>query len=78
YMPRNQGPWTRNYEFFTSENGRAWTQAAAGEFGNIKNNPVLQTVKFEPRKARYFKFVSKTEADGQPFTCVAELGVLVK
>jgi alpha-L-fucosidase len=79
YLPRASGVITKDYAFFTSADGQTWGAAAAqGEFGNIRNNPVLQTVPFPAREARFIKFVSKSEVEGKPWTCVAELGVVAE
>lgn len=42
-----------NYEFSTSANGRNWKTVAQGEFSNIVNSRLEQTVNFEKTKARY-------------------------
>ncbi|MBP5563533.1 MAG: discoidin domain-containing protein, partial [Bacteroidales bacterium] len=47
------------YAFHVSADGRAWTSAGEGEFGNIAANPVRQRVTFpNPVKARYFRFTA--------------------
>ena len=46
-----------------------------GEFSNIQNNPVLQTVSFPATTTRYLKFrADRTTRDGETMT-IAELGV---
>jgi alpha-L-fucosidase len=79
YMPRRDGT-TRaivdRYEYHVSSDGKTWTKAAAGEFGNIAANPIQQVVTLDtPAKARYFKFIALHSANGIPL-CAAELGVL--
>lgn len=76
YLPRQRGPWVSAYRFETSLDGKQWKSVSENEFGNIVNNPVQQVVRFAPVKARYFRFTAKSEAQGQPFVTVAELGVL--
>jgi alpha-L-fucosidase len=50
---------------------------ALGSFGNIQNNPVLQTVRFaQPVAARWLKFTCEGAVGNSPATAVAELGVL--
>ncbi len=44
-----------NYEFSTSTNRRNWKTAAKGEFSNIVNSRLEQTVNFEMVQARYIK-----------------------
>jgi alpha-L-fucosidase len=82
YLPRHDGT-TRGivdqYAFYVSADGKDWGKAVVeGEFGNIKANPVEQTVQFDkPVTARYFKFVAKHSADGDHIT-VAEIGLVIK
>jgi alpha-L-fucosidase len=78
YLPRQDG--TTNgmvdqYAFLISTDGKEWKQTAEGEFGNLRANPVEQTVKFSAAKARYFKFIAKHALDKNHAT-VAEIGVL--
>jgi len=79
YMPRRDGT-TRaivdRYEYHLSRDGRTWTKAAEGEFGNIAANPIQQVVTLKkPVKARYFKFIALHSANGIPLSA-AELGVV--
>jgi alpha-L-fucosidase len=80
-MPRRDGTsraLVDQYEYHVSTDGKNWIKVAEGEFGNIANNPVLQTVKLEkPVKARYFKFTATHSANGMPVSA-AELGVQEK
>ena len=63
------------YEFFTSQDGKAWTQAAAGEFANIRANPIEQTVPLAaPTTARFIRFVAGHALDDSP-PVIAEIGV---
>jgi alpha-L-fucosidase len=78
YLPTSTEPWVRDYVFLTSEDGQAWSPAAEGAFGNIENSPVLQTVPFTPRQARYFKFVVKADTKDRLRARAAEIGVLVE
>jgi alpha-L-fucosidase len=82
YLPRQNGPngTIVKYETYTSTDGKDWGKpAAAGEFTNIKNNPVLQRIPFaQPRPARFLKFVALSEINGQPWASAAELGVITR
>jgi alpha-L-fucosidase len=65
------------YEFYISADGRSWGKPiSAGEFSNIKNNPVLQTKAFPAVSGRFIKFVGLEEIDDRNFMTIAELGVL--
>jgi len=82
YLPV-QGRWAKgvakDYEFYVSRNGRIWGKPnVKGEFANIKNNPVLQTVEFEPVKGRYIKLKAVSTVDDKPVLGVAELGVITE
>jgi alpha-L-fucosidase len=80
YLPRSDGT-TRGmvdrYELYVSDDPGSWSQpVAAGEFGNIKANPIRQVVPFgRTVTARYVRFVALHSADGNHVT-VAELGLL--
>ena len=63
------------YAFMISTDGKDWKQVAEGEFGNLRANPVEQTVSFAPAKARYFKFVARHAVE-KNHAVVAELGVV--
>ncbi len=66
------------YAFYTSTDGVNWQQAAAGEFSNIRSNPVEQLVPLpQPVNCRYFKFTVLHVVSGNGIA-VAELGVKVK
>lgn len=63
------------YRFEISEDGKKWVVAAEGEFGNLRANPVEQTVTFAAAKARYFRFVA-LHALAWNHAAVAEVGVV--
>ncbi len=77
-LPYAPGPWPRAYTCSTSRDGQEWTPAAAAEFANLANNPVLQTIPFPPRRARYVQLVVTSEALGRGAIAIAELDVRVK
>ncbi|HEY9257478.1 alpha-L-fucosidase [Chitinophaga sp.] len=68
------------YEYYTSTDGKNWgSPVAKGQFANIKNNPVLQSVPFAAVNARYIRFVAVSPAnDGDKQAAVAELGVMTR
>ena len=63
------------YSFAVSMDGNTWTTASEGEFGNLRANPVEQSVPFTPVKARYFKFIAKHALE-KNHAVVAEVGVV--
>lgn len=80
YLPRTDGTargLVDQYEFYLSADGKTWgPPVVQGEFGNLKANPILQTVPFpQPVSARYFRFVALRAVEGQ-HVAVAELGVI--
>ena len=50
-------------------------QVAAGEFSNIRNNPIEQTVAFAPVEARYLRFVAKRLTEGEGVIGAANFAV---
>ncbi|MDE6322487.1 MAG: alpha-L-fucosidase [Paramuribaculum sp.] len=65
------------YEFQLSRDGVAWTDAAAGEFGNVVNNPIPQHVFLDKSvPARYFRLRSKATVDGSDRITIAELSII--
>ncbi len=78
YLPRQDHSlhgMVDQYTFLVSLDGKAWTTAAEGEFGNLRANPIEQTVSFAPVKARYFKFVARHAVE-MNHAVVAEIGVV--
>ena len=66
------------YEWATSVDGKTWTPAAAGEFANIRANPVEQSITLPaPIATRYVRFIAQHALDDTP-PAVAELGVTAK
>jgi alpha-L-fucosidase len=67
-----------SYEFLTSPDGRTWTQAARGEFGNIVNNRIEQVVPFKAVEARFIRLRAlETDGEGQRAS-FAEIGVITE
>ncbi|WP_129714143.1 alpha-L-fucosidase [Pedobacter sp. SYP-B3415] len=60
YLPRQDGKaegLADRYEFATSMDGVVWDTQAAGEFSNIRANPVQQFVRLsKPARARFIRF----------------------
>ena len=66
------------YIYYVSTGGSNWQQVAAGEFSNIKANPVEQLIQLNNAvNARYFKFSAIHVVSGNGIS-VAELGVQLK
>lgn len=68
------------YRFSVSKDGKNWIPCELnGEFSNIKNNPIPQTVRFKQTyPARYFRFESLREMDNRGFITVGEISILNK
>ena len=78
YLPRQDHTFhgmIDKYTFQVSTDGKTWQTAADGEFGNLRANPVEQTVPFPATQARYFKFIAK-HAIELNHAAIAELGVV--
>lgn len=75
YLPRQDGKthgMTTRYRVELSLDGKNWKNVAEGEFGNLRANPVEQTISFPAQKARYLRFFSTAALDGSG-SSVAEL-----
>lgn len=68
------------YRFYVSVDGKSWKLCdGEGEFSNIRNNPIAQTVRFKKAyPARYFRFEAVREIDNRPFVTAGEIGVLME
>ncbi len=79
YLPPGEGGArgvVDRYEFSTSVDGKTWTPAAAGEFANIRANPVEQEVALHgPVSGRFVRFVALHALDDSP-PAIAEIGVI--
>jgi len=77
YVPRLDGckhGMVDAYEFHVSSDGKTWTKASAGEFGNLAANPTKLRVTFEkPVKARYFRFTATHALDRNDRVALAEI-----
>lgn len=70
----NQNGMVKGYDFYLSKDGREWgSPVASGEF---KNTTAQQTAPLSsPTEGRYFKFVAKSEINGNAWTSAAEIGI---
>jgi alpha-L-fucosidase len=80
YLPRQDWVFigvVDRYKFETSVDGTHWaTQVAVGAFGNIRNNPMLQEVRFAPVDTRFFRFTAIHDVDNNGWIGAAEITVL--
>ena len=53
-----------HYSLWASTDWANWTKVATGEFSNIVNNPIWQTIKFAPVKAKILRFEADRLFDG--------------
>ena len=84
YTPRKDGNTSGviyRYNFYISEDGNKWTKVLSNSaFGNIKNNPVEQEVKFDQSySARYIKLEALSAANEQEhWVSAGEIGIITK
>jgi len=77
YLPRQnqQNGRIKDYEFYTSNDGKNWGKPASK--GKWRNTTALQTVRFDkPVVARYIRLVSLSEVTGEYYTSVAEIDII--
>jgi len=81
YLP-DQGIWNTGiisaYEFYVSGDSINWVLASKGEFANIKNNPLWQTIRFTPTKARYVKLRALKNTSKNDEAGYAEIDVIAE
>ena len=53
-----------HYTLWASSDWNNWKKLASGEFSNIVNNPIWQTIKFEPMKAKILRLDADRLASG--------------
>jgi alpha-L-fucosidase len=56
YLPPQGDGVITHYTLWGSTDWSNWTKLASGEFSNIVNNPIWQTIKFTPTKVRMLRF----------------------
>ena len=79
YNPGDEDELAFKYRFLLSTDGKEWTEPSENrEFGNIKNNPVPQFIRFhEEQTARYFKLeVTEGTEGGTPTINPTQIGIL--
>ena len=54
-----------HYTLWGSTDWANWTKLASGEFSNIVNNPIWQTIMFPATKVRILKFDADRLAQGE-------------
>ena len=54
-----------HYSLWASNEWSNWTKVASGEFSNIVNNPIWQTIKFPSVKARILRLDAESLAEGE-------------
>ena len=54
-----------HYTLWGSTDWNNWTKLASGEFSNIVNNPIWQTIKLTPTKVRMLRFEADRLASGE-------------
>ena len=66
YLPPQNGQdgTITHYTLWGSTNWSDWTKLASGEFSNIVNNPIWQTIRFAPTKIRVLRFEAGRLANG--------------
>ena len=65
YLPPQGDGIITHYTLWGSTNWSDWTKLASGEFSNIVNNPIWQTIKFNPAKVRVLRFEADRLATGE-------------
>jgi hypothetical protein len=72
----NENGMVKQYEVYLSTDGKTWgTAAVSGEF---KKTTALQVATLPaPKKARYMKFVAKSEINNRAWTSAAEIGIQI-
>lgn len=80
YAPDSTKESVFTYVFRLSDDEKNWITAKKGEFGNIKNNPVVQTVYFDNEvSGRYFQMETLSGVDGgKPTVEMSQIGILTK
>ena len=54
-----------HYTLWASSDWNKWTKLASGEFSNIVNNPIWQTIKFAPVKAKILRLDADRLGEGE-------------
>ena len=68
-----------NYTFYGSEDGKNWTKLSAGEFSNIRSNPIQQKIRFPKASlVRYIRLTADRIMDDKDTALIAEIGVITE
>ncbi len=82
YMPdQSRGNYgiALDYLVSISNDGKNWEIAAKGEFSNIRNNPIKQSIQLSQKvHARFLKFETTNISDNHPSLGIAELDLLTE
>ena len=67
YLPpqTNSEGTVTHYTLWGSTDWSNWTKLASGEFSNIVNNPIWQTIRFAPTKVRMLRFEADRLSSGE-------------
>ncbi len=66
YLPPQDGNGTiTHYTLYGSTDWNNWTKLSSGEFSNIVNNPIWQSVRFDAAKVRVLRFEAEKLAKGE-------------
>ncbi len=79
YMPRSEKHDLKhisNFALYVSQDNANWEKVSEGEFSNIVNNPILQSVEVEPIEAQYIRLDSLKSTDDHGQIAIAELGII--
>ena len=79
YNPDSEAEMAFKYRFLLSTDGKEWTEPSENrEFGNIKNNPIPQFIRFDEKQtARYFKLeVTEGTEGGTPTINPKQIGII--
>ncbi|WP_420321990.1 alpha-L-fucosidase [Flagellimonas sp.] len=64
------------YEFFVSTDNRSWKRVSKGEFSNVVNNPIEQTINFDATKGRFIKLRATKVTGGDARASFGEIGII--
>lgn len=80
YEPQTGGfvGMTSGYVASVSADGKSWEKVSEGEFGNLRANPVMQAIRFNPTSARYLKVQATKAIEGRPNLKPAQLHPVAK
>jgi alpha-L-fucosidase len=65
------------YEFQVSIDGKSWKTVSRGEFSNIQNSPIEQSIRFQAVQAKFIKIKALKTTDGERAT-FGEIGILTR